>query len=444
MKQHYTVVHTGDASKKLKRDALSSLALLSDNLKQGKNSIIFGNRLYNLGCLDAFRFLVEGLDDCPLAYRNLILNSAHTIHRNCAVTVPLYLAALQYFLGCVNPPELEQIEADLLKLLITKKRIASTSAKRQWKKAVYDNQILENFDFLSEALDVAGALGTIEIKQDKYFCLEVYDGVQISAHLSPVFAARISPLIELSDCKIVVVDGIIKDVSSLNRLLVYASESKTNVALFATGFSDDVLNTLIQNWIQGRLSALPMVFNNDLNDVNQLYDFSKIIGSTPVTKDNGLTLSTISEEDIPSIKKISVNNFKRTCDLTCDEQTLTRVFNLRVELQAKKLEENIQDIQNIISTRLAKLASRKVVIKVPCDPEELGILQDRIASLLTFVKCCAIQQVITTEDLNSFLKLDLPPQYPQILPAGAVKLSIRRAFSDYHHISKIGALILTD
>ena len=168
MKQHYTVVHTGDASKKLKRDALSSLALLSDNLKQGKNSIIFGNRLYNLGCLDAFRFLVEGLDDCPLAYRNLILNSAHTIHRNCAVTVPLYLAALQYFLGCVNPPELEQIEADLLKLLITKKRIASTSAKRQWKKAVYDNQILENFDFLSEALDVAGALGTIEIKQDKY------------------------------------------------------------------------------------------------------------------------------------------------------------------------------------------------------------------------------------------------------------------------------------
>jgi len=438
----YTSVYAGKDVEKISKAALQALNVVIEGLQEQKSSVLIGDKLQTFGWTDSFRLLVDGFDSCPLAYRNLILNSASAIYERCPLAVSLYLLTLQKLLKRKSF-RYEELRDDVNKLTERRRRLSASSVKLTWYNTIQDYLTLENFETLCTALDRAGALGTIEIKAGKYTAVEIYDGVSISAFLHPLFSSRISEYIYLEDCKIVIVDGAILDVSELNKLLVYANESKTCMAIFATQFSENILNTLVVNWENRKLKVLPMVFGNKLDDLNQPSDLAAVVGTSIISKDVVNSLSLIDENEIVSVKNITIDNMAQKCNVVLDERGLANVFVLRTKIQQQRDKEKVDDVKTILNTRLARLTSRSTVLTLACETEEIGLIKDRSASLFTFVKGCANEGVIDLHDIYKKLGLTSVKFLPAFLPAFTIKLAILRAISDFEQMSKVGALILS-
>ena len=441
--RHYASVYSGDDAKRITRNARRSISRLIKNLQSYESSMIIGKRLYTFGWSDSFRLLIEGLEDCPLVYRNLILNSAQAVYLRCPLAVPLYLLTLEKMLAG-RLIDVEQLKITIDRLVTDRKRVSSKNARAVWRDTIQDNFTYETFDELSIAVDRTGALGTIEVRSGRYSNVEVYEGVSVAAKIAPAFQSRIANFIHLDDCKIVIVDGAILDISELNKLLVYANESKTRLVIFASQFSDDILNTLIINWSTGRLKVVPMIFDNALNNINQPGDLATVTGSKLISKDCEYSLTLLEEEDLATIKSITANNTMEKCEIVLDSAGLSRTFSLRSEIQKKRDTEKIEDIKNIFSDRLARLTSRKTVITIKCDIEEYGIVKDRISDLFSFIKCCANESVVSGEQIYELIKQDDTRDLPAFLPAFSAKIAIFKAIADFEQINKIGALILID
>ena len=441
--RHYASVYSGDEAKKITRDARQAIHDVIQSLQSWESSMIVGKRLYTFGWPDSFRLLIEGLDNCPLVYRNLVLNSAEAVYRRCPLAVSLYLITLEKMLAG-RLADATQLRETVDQLVINRRRVSSKEAKSAWRKTIHDDFTREIFEDLSSAVDKTGALGTIEVKGGRYSNVEIYEGISVAAKLAPAFQSQVAGIIHLTDCKVVIVDGAILDISELNRLLVYANESKSSIAIFASQFSDDILNTLVVNWNNGRLKAVPIIFESTLNDLNQPGDVATVVGGRLISKDCEYSITLLNEEELPTVKSITVNNVSKKCDLILDSDGLSRAFFLRNEIQKKREKEKIEDVKNILSARLAKLTSRKTIITIKCDIEESGIVKDRISDLFSFIKCCANESIVSGASIYSAVEQQDTSGLPTFLPAFSAKIAIFKAIADAEQINKIGALILMD
>ena len=439
----YVSVYAGDEIRALTTRAIKSIDNVIAQLQNHKSSIVVGNKLHTLGWIDSLRLAVNGLDTCPLAYRNMILNSSHRIYLNYPLAVPLYLLTLKQLFNdkTIDVLELEQYTK---KMNAQKKRASSNAIKRAWKKTVQDELTIENFDIICSALDSAGSLGSLEVKRGPSFTSSIHEGISVSAYLDPIFSANVGGCIQLNDCIVLIVEGAILNVSEINRLLVYASESDTPLVIFATKFSNDVANTLAINWQSGKLRVLPLIVGHELNDLNQCSDLASVTSTVFINKDSSISISEINESDLKRVKGIVVDNTKKKCEMIIDEKMIGSTLTLRARIKEDTKEELVDDIRDILNARLARLSSRRVILTVKCEAEELEIIKDRVSSLFSFIKCCAVEGVIKTEDVYKMLNIKKDGHLTSILSCQSVKLAIARAISDYRQITKIGAALIID
>jgi len=439
----YVSVYAGEEVRALTTRTIKSIDGVIDQLQNHKSSIVVGNKLHTLGWIDSLRLAVNGFDTCPLAYRNMILNSSHRIYLNYPLAVPLYLLALKQLFSDKTIDVLG-LEECIKKMNAQKKRASSNTIKRAWKKTIQDELTIENFDVICDALDSAGSLGSLEVKRGPAFASSVHEGVSISAYLDPIFSANVGEYIQLNDCIVLIVEGAILNVGEINRLLVHASESNTPLVIFATRFSNDVANTLATNWQSGKLQVLPLVVNHGLNDLNQCSDLASITSTVFINKDSGISISEVNENDLKRIKGIVVDNTKKKCEMIINEKMIGNTLTLRARIKQDTKEELVDDIRNILNARLARLSSRRVILTVKCEAEELEIIKDRVSSLFSFIKCCAVEGVIETDGVYEALNIKKDDHLTSALSCHSVKLAISRAISDYRQITKIGAALIID
>ena len=442
MKQYASVI-SGAETERYVRAVARNIDKVINDLHNQKSSVIINNRLHTFGWSDSFRLLIDGLDDCPLAYRNLILNSAGTIYDSCSLAVPLYLLVLQGLFSKKTDLTPEKLHQDVQYLMARAKRTSSKFVKELWQKTIQDESTRGSFESICRAVDEAGSLGTIEIKSGRFFQIVTSSGVTISATLSAEFQARVAPTINLEDCKIIIVDGAVHSVSDLNRVLTHANETKSNMAIFASQFSSDVLNTLVVNWNNGRLKVLPLEFLKELEDLNQASDLAMISGTVMISNDNGRSMTSIEEEEIREVKSLLADGLRRKCEITLDQKNIARMLTLRADIQKKRDNERVQDVKDILSNRLARLTSRKTIVTLSCDIAELGIAKDRTSDLFKLIKACSNEGIVCVSSIYESVSMKAST-LPQHLPAFSTKLAILKAVSDYKQINKIGALILQD
>ena len=295
--------YAGPESDRYARLMLRSIDQIIDDLSNCRSSVIINNKLHTFGWADSFRMLIEGFDDCPLAYRNLVLNSAHAVYDSCPLAVPLYLLTLQGLFSKNPNVTPEKLRQNVQQLINGRKRTTSKFVKELWQKTIQDEFTSRSFQSICKAIDEAGSLGTIEIIAGGIFQIATSNGITISATLATEFQARVAPIISLENCKIVIVDGAVNSISDLNRVLTHANETKSNMAIFASQFSNDVLNTLIVNWNNGKLKVVPLEFLKELNDLNQASDLATVSGTVMISNDNGRMMTSIEEEEIHEVKK---------------------------------------------------------------------------------------------------------------------------------------------
>ncbi len=444
----FTIVKTHREVEKTKKQVSTSLNALLTGFLNAKNVMFIGEKPYILGWGDTFRLLIEGLDDCPLAYRNLILNSAYVIDRECPLAAPVYLVALQRLL---HSPYAEET-ADKLKRLtqdlqITKTRVSSNTAIRVWEKTVHDESLLEFYALAKDALYKAGSLGTVYVERAELFpYISVSDGISLAAEIPPVFISQVGRKLSLEDCGVIIIDGAVLNVSEVHHILSNAHECKKPIAIFASQIHDEVANTLAVNWKQNKLRVLPIVLGTQLEDLNQIKDLSEIVGCIPITKDTGQRASNIKFDEIKYTQGVEVVPEKQEVKVSFYPSRFPVVIAQRNRLQEQIKQEKIQDVIDIMKKRLSRLNCRSVNLGLACTSYEEGILRDRIGSMLLFVSSIAAQGIIKTEKIYDVLNIKKRHMsfLPSGLPAATTNLAIRRAIADYRTINKIEAIIALD
>ena len=437
----YTKVCTEQEIAKLKRSAKENVLSLLDGVENQQTHVVLHDRLHLLGWYDSFRVIVEGLE-CSPVYRNLIVNSCYTINSYSPLVVPVYLSLLSELLRKTNI-DTREISEKSEHVIARRRRASSTEIINCWKKTITDDKVWDFREDIILAVKHAGSMGSIHVKKSssKNVTIDIQDGLKINCQLSPGFAVAIGSIAPQQSPKIIVVDGTVTEVSQLHHILTDAHEKKMRVVILATGFSADVDNTLATNWAAGKLSVVPLVLESDLEDVNQIRDICEPLCVVPVSKDSGKLLSSVILEEEKEIISLNFSGKENHVIASPTKEQILSIIRMRSELATKLRKEKVDDLKDILRARLSKLASRMVVLNVPCTSSEEGLLQDRIGTLFDFLSTCANQSVCETKSLKKFIPSIANKNLPTLLPAAVLRLAIQKAISDSNTISNIGCII---
>ncbi len=427
------IVNEGLRTKK--RSLQRSLKKFTADLSRREYSILTDSSLHILGHADMFRALVMSLEKYDSSLKNLVINSCYRLNEKCPIVVPAYLHVLNEIL--YDQTKVQRY--DKLFAGLRPRRVPYEEAEEQWNSSVSDNDFLVSTDVLSIAMKEAGALGNVSIRKSKVFQgLKTQEGIRVSCGLNKFFESSINE-IELTNAIIIVIDGVILEVGEIHHLLQHAYETKQAVVLFATGYSDDVSNTLLVNWQNNNTKILPFKIQDSLSNINEIKDICEISGIMPVCKDTGLLISGI---DFFEQRRMTVNYSIKSgdCFLKINRDDFMRVNALKHRVQQKLHNETVSDVRDLLEKRISKLSSRRVVLYLDFEDSDQGIIEERAASFFQFMTQCARQGVLTVPSAVKECSFFLP----DFLPAVDFTTAVEMAIADARSIGNIRAIIKLD
>ena len=424
-----------DCRNRLRSDISTSIL----DIESLSSSILMDDSLQTMGWSDAFRVLLLGFKNSEVAYRNLILNSAFHINSKCALALPLYLLSVEWLLK-----NRDNEGESLLETLPKVKRVNSRTVVKEWEKTIHDETTHAYKDILLEAAHSAGSLGTVVVrKTDSFPRVEIDCGSKFNCELHPFFYSDDTRKIEFDNCIFVVVDGAIIEVSEIHHLLTYCYENKVPCVLMASSYSDDVANTLRVNWEKKLVNILPLLTNKDLENINPTKDICQVTNTVPISKDTGMLVSNIDFEDC-TLHNITFVSEKNTLSISTTKDNFSSIRNLRRDITSKLESEKVDDVREILKKRLSGLSTRKAIVNIRCQNQELGVLKDRMGNLFQLLSCAGREGIVQLDDTLRHIGYEPSPTMPMILPSKVAEICIRRAISDVNAIDKIMAIIKLD
>lgn len=220
---------------------------------------------------------------------------------------------------------------------------------------------------IEKAIETAGLEGKIFIEnstRQPNYTIEAKSGY--SFNLNPfgfMFDSSAIKRWDRKEVRVLIVDGLVEQVSELDQILTKANETKQPLAIIAHGFSEEVVATCKSNNDAGRFDVMPIRMIHDLSSINLIRDIGVTCGTTPVTHLLGQLLSTVKWEDLTTIDRMVVTPQNTTIEFA---KSHLAVLEHTKDLMAKRCSGGvIEDIQNLLDDRLKSLVSHSVVITLP-------------------------------------------------------------------------------
>jgi chaperonin GroEL len=154
--------------------------------------------------------------------------------------------------------------------------------------------------------------------------------------------------------KCAIIDGIIESVSEIDKLLTACHESRQPTVIFARGFDNDVISTLVVNRARGALDVMAVTAPYDLELINVLNDVAVVCGGDPVSALKGDLISSAKFEELPTVQSVHCTNGFVTIR---NDITRRNVELHSARLIQKMYESNIEDIGYLIDSRIRSLTS---------------------------------------------------------------------------------------
>jgi hypothetical protein len=296
-----------------------------------------------------------------------------------------------------------------------------------------DEFIYENIDMLSNALYTAGTTGCISIENHTHdeATVEVVDGFRTLCSINRFFRGHYKTQ-QINNCCLIVIGGSIIEISEIHHILQHSYDTKKDVILIASGFSEDVANTLFVNWQQGKTKVIPFIIEDALESINELKDICTLTSTIPITKDTGIRISSLDLNDYDG-KSVFYDAGHDALRIMLDHQSTKNALRNRANLQIQLQDERDDDVSDILSKRISRMSSRNVTVKTKFKEEERGLIQDRAAAFFMYFSKCAQQGVSRTGD-------DYPVVYlPYLETVNAIKRGMkdREAFGTIKAVLKI-------
>ena len=224
---------------------------------------------------------------------------------------------------------------------------------------------------LLEALDSAGPLSTLVVKEGKSSHVRIVDTLDIP--VSPI--AEFGDGIDLRNAKILCHDGVIESVSEINLILEKCISSDMSLVIYARGYGYEVVSTLLHNWRLGRLKVLPVSAVG--SDIQNFYfvDLPKIVSCETV----GMGM----QEKFDSLRSVSVVRLAGGT-LSVEDPECSRVS--REVVKGLMSDEIPRDAQVFMQERARRLSARRIELWIGRDHgDSSGVYKDRLDQLVRFI-----------------------------------------------------------
>jgi chaperonin GroEL len=220
---------------------------------------------------------------------------------------------------------------------------------------------------IAEAMDKVGKEGVITVEEGKSLEteLDVVEGMQFDrGYLSPYFVTNAESMTcELEDALILLVEKKISSMKDLLPVLEQVARSGKPLLIVSEDIEGEALATLVVNKIRGTInvSAVKAPGFGDRRKA-MLQDMAILTGGTVVSEELGIKLENLTEKDLGSAKRISIDKDNTTLiDGAGSKKDITaRCNEIRAQVETTTSDYDREKLQE----RLAKLAGGVAVIKV--------------------------------------------------------------------------------
>lgn len=262
----------------------------------------------------------------------------------------------------------EGYQQEFDKLQKTIRGIVKPATPEDIKKAIsigvsYDSILT---DVVWEAISLAGLEGKVYIengKQDSYL-IEQKLGHYFNVNPYKFFFQSGNKW-EATNCKVILIDGVIEDTSEIEHILIKSCETKIPLMILAQGFSEEIVATLKANQERNNFDCIAVRVMPDLESLNIISDIAKCCNTTPVTSLKGDRLCFLDYDQIPVIDKIRCNHTELVVQHRGSQNAIAAQVKYLVE---KRQNEPVEDIINLLDNRLRSLVANSVVIHLPNMP----------------------------------------------------------------------------
>jgi len=220
-------------------------------------------------------------------------------------------------------------------------------------------------DVIYEAIKLNGIEGKIYVEngvQENYI-VEKNIGYVFNVYPFKFFLNDLNNTWNRQNVKVLIIDGMVERVSELDHLLNKSMETKTPLAIFARGFSEEVIATLKINYDKKILDVIPIKANYDLEALNILNDIASVANSGVVSAMSGDLISTTTWDNLAEVKKIrcSIQN------VTIEEDKTQNYVMMHLQSIIEKRNSNlhVQDIIDLLDKRIKSLTNNITVISLP-------------------------------------------------------------------------------
>lgn len=225
-----------------------------------------------------------------------------------------------------------------------------------------DTPILNNVAL--KALQLAGLEGKIFVEngQSSKFLIECKHGYSFTVKPYNYFLME-NKRWTADNCKVMIVDGLVENVSEIDNLLQKCYDTKQPMIIVAFGFSEEVVATLKANQERGYFDCIPVRIMPEIENLNKINDISIVCGTLPVSSLVGDLICFVKYENLPTVERVELTQNEM---IIHNSKTIASVNAQIKNILEKKNNLNLfEDMQNILDKRLRSLVSNSVVVHLP-------------------------------------------------------------------------------
>tara|TARA_R110002060_G_scaffold15376_2_gene21426 strand:- start:3203 stop:4513 length:1311 start_codon:yes stop_codon:yes gene_type:complete len=270
-------------------------------------------------------------------------------------------------------------------------------------------------DFIRNIIESATALagfdGQIYIndKAKDNNCLELIMGnkFNISPHEAFINTGKLKTW-ERNDVCCIIIDGIVEKVSELDNILSKLSQNKRPAVIFARGFGEEVVATLLANFLKETLDVIPFKVAYDLRGANMLKDIAVCVNGDVVSSLKGELITTIDVDESPFAESFAIGH-KSIIIKNPDAALNTKLHikELIKELDSSHMPEKLR----LINERLSYMGTRCVTISLnEHNKERLKYKNDKIRNGIKLINDISQHGHINLSKLCNHTKLSNDPR----------------------------------
>ena len=243
---------------------------------------------------------------------------------------------------------------------------------------------------VAKAIQDVGTHGFLNIEESrsKETVVEITQGMQFARGLlNPYFANTVEGVCEFVDPFILMYDSRIDNTNEIMAIIDGVAKENKSLVLIAENFSDTVVHTLVQNFLEGRVRVIPVLapgFTERMPDL--LADVAVLTGGRVVSKVLGHKLTDLAKIFFGVAGKVIVS--KNSTKIINGGGIPEKIAERVLELEHKIKTEELGYEQDKLRMRIASFKGGVGIIKVGGSSfVEMQEAKDRIDDAMHAVQC---------------------------------------------------------